>query len=1171
MDFGEIEKKVLKFWKDNKIFEKSIAQREKSRDFVFYEGPPTANGRPGIHHLETRAFKDVICRYKTMKGFRVLRKAGWDTHGLPVELEVEKELEFKSKKDIEKFGLAKFNKKCKKSVWKYKTEWEQLTEKIGYWLDLDNPYITYDIDYIETLWWIIKQVYEKGLLYQDYRVVPYCPRCGTSLSSHEVAQGYKKIKEPSIYVKFPIKGQKNTYFLVWTTTPWTLPGNAAVAVNPKFTYAKIKAEKEYLILAKHRIKESRIEGKIVKEIKGKDLVGLEYAPLYQRTANSEQRTNNIFKIIAGDFVSLDEGTGLVHIAPAFGEDDMAVGKKNNLPVLVTVDEHGKMLTKGYKWDKMFVKKADPIIVEDLETRKMLFKQELYEHDYPFCWRCKTPLIHFAMKSWFIQMTKIKQDLIKNNQKINWVPSHFKQGRFGEWLKDLKDWNISRERYWGTPLPIWKCQECAKMEIIGNKEDLIKQKFTTNKYFVLRHSESECFKKEIGVSKPGKDLCPLTKKGREQTKKAAQELKKEKIDIIFASDVLRTKQTAEIVGKELGIKVKFDKRLREINFGIYDKKPLKEWRGFWQNRSNKLTKKPPLGGENYTNAKKRMYRCLQDIDKKYKDKKILIVSHSGPILMLASAVKGLSNEEILKLLKKEGALFPVGKWHKIDFRILPYNEQGELDFHRPYIDEVKFFCPKCRQKMERVPEVLDCWFDSGAMPFAQNHWPFNNRVSAANNNLKPPKLFPADYICEAVDQTRGWFYTLLAVSSLLDFGNSYKNVICLGLVLDEKGEKMSKSKGNVVNPWYVIDKFGADASRWYFYTINQAGDSKLFTEKDVDQALKKFVFTLFNVYAFLETYASNPLRHLHAGGQVSNPKHILDKWVISKLNGLVMRVGKKMDEYDVVGAARDIEDFTINDLSLWYVRRSRKRFQRPQNKLELKQAGQTLEYVLMELSKLCAPFVPFVSEYIYQNIYGKKKSAHLEDWPKENKKLIDEKLEKQMEIARKIVGEALAQRAKSCIKVRQPLNELRIQNYDLRFKNNEELLGLIKDEINVKNIVFDSKIKNKQELDTKITAELKEQGIVREVIRTIQGMRKSAEYKPHHKILIRYSGDEKLNKILEKNKEFILMELTAKDFLQGKRPARNASRSDAGGPKQVFDIEKKIKIDQQYLWLGIKKI
>jgi len=1189
LNFPKIEKKILKFWKKNRIFENSIEQRKKAPNFVFYEGPPTANAAPGIHHVLARAYKDIICRYKTMRGFKVLRKAGWDTHGLPVELEIEKKLGLKTKKDIEKYGIAKFNQKCKESVWAYKKDWEKLTERIAFWLDMENPYITYESDYIETVWWIIKQIYQKGLLYQDYKVVPYCSRCGTSLSSHEVALGYEKIKEPAIYIKFEILNPKfetkgKIYFLVWTTTPWTLPGNVAIAVNPEFNYAEVKINNEYLILAKERLSILAKDYELVREFRGKDLTELRYQPLYPPDA---EISKTAYKVIPADFVSLEEGTGLVHVAPAFGEEDMEAGKKNNLPILLNVDGEGKFTLDVKKWAGLYVKDADSLIIEDLKESNLLFKEELYEHDYPFCWRCDSPLLYYAKQGWFINMQKVKKDLIKNNQKINWVPTYLKAGRFGEWLKEIKDWALSRERYWGTPLPIWQCWVCGNLEFIGSKKDLISQKFSKNKYFALRHGDSLRNQKDITSCWPEKNYLPLTKKGEKQIKEAAKKLKKEKIDLIFSSDLLRTKQTAEIIGKELELKPKFDKRLREVNVGIFNGKPIREIGRFWDEEGKlppleyylKRFQVAPPKGENYTDIEKRLYFFMKEIDKNYQDKNVLIVGHQRPLTLLEKVVNGHDLKKFVKIVatKKE---IKTGEVRKLEFKNLPYNEKMELDFHRPYIDEVKFYCQKCGGLIERTKEVIDCWFDSGSMPFGQAHWPFNQneklapyRTEGSGAGLKPPKFFPADYISEAIDQTRGWFYTLLAISTLLGFGTSYKNVISLGHVLNEKGEKMSKSKGNVVDPWQILEKYGADITRWYFYTVNQPGDAKIFSEKGVEEVLKRFIIIFWNCALFFQTYGQSFPR---SSKSLTKRKNILDRWIISKLNNLIQGVTENLDKYEVTFATRAIEDFVIEDLSLWYIRRSRRRFHPAldQSSLRGKEAGKdfeeasrTLSHLLLTLSKLTAPFIPFLSEELYrclichikqQGLKSQvKTSIHLTDWPKVNKKLINNKLEKKMEKIRQTVTLALAERAKAKIKVRQPLQKLKIK--DQKLKTERELLDLIKEEVNVKEIVFDPKIEAEIELDTKITPELKEEGTIREIIRQIQEMRKMARLKPKDRILVRYFGTPDLNEILARNEKFILKEAKAKDLILGERP------------KEIFDLEKHLKVEQKELWLAIKKI
>jgi len=1144
--FSKIENKILNFWEKNKIFEKSLKKRKGRKNFVFYEGPPYANGRPGIHHLLVRAFKDVVLRYKTMRGFFVKRKAGWDTHGLPTEIEAEKKLKVRSKKEIEILGIEKFIKECKKNVFLYKKEWEKFTKRIGYWLDLENPYITCSNEYIESLWWILKKIWEKGLLKKDYKVIAWCPRCETSLSSHEVAQGYKKIKERAIYVKFKIISKerrfKNSFFLVWTTTPWTLPGNVALAVNKEFVYCKVKfKEKEgNYILLKERLKFISKEYEILEEFKGKDLIGIKYEPLYPQKLSEKEK---IYLVVGGDFVSKEEGTGIVHIAPAFGEEDFELGKKEKLPVLLTVDQRGCLKKDLKVGGGMFVKEADRLIVEDLKKRELLFKEEIYEHDYPFCWRCHSPLLYYAKESWFIKVTKIKEKLIKNNKKINWIPSYLKEGRFGEWLRTVRDWTLSRERFWGAPLPVWECKKCNKTEVIGSKKELISQKFTNNVYYLMRHGESFRQKKKVTCCWPEPYYCPLTKKGKEEILKTAKELKKEKIDIIFASDLLRTKQTAEILKKELGVEVIFDKRLREYNVGVFNgKDPKKVWE-YLENSKDLFSKKIPKG-ESLIDLKKRMYKFLEDIDRKFSKKKILIISHELPLSLLESALKGMSKEEFLKW--RWDHRLEVGEWRKVEFKKLPFNEKMELDFHRPYIDKVEFFCKNCGEKMRRVSEVIDCWFDSGSMPFAQYHYPFENK------NLIDKRIqFPADFICEGVDQTRGWFYTLLVISTLLGFGPPYKNVVSLGHVLDEKGEKMSKSKGNVVDPWEMIEKYGVDSVRWYFYTLNQPGEPKLFNERDLEKTMRRFTMIYWNCFSFFKMYWT--------GSNISQisfkPQNILDKWIISRLEETVFDITQKLEKYNIVEAARKLEDFVVNDLSLWYIKASRERFQRPKTKKELQTAQKVLGEVLLKLAKISAPFVPFISEKIYQELKkDNRSSVHLEDWPKGKKSLMNKTLMKEMDTARNIVRLVLKERAKFSIKVRQPLPLLKIK-IPLR----KEILEIIKKEVNVKQIIVQRDLKSQIELDTTITPELKEEGILREIKRIIQHLKKQASYKRKDKIEVFAFGGEFLNKILNQKKQTILKDLALKRF--------EIKREN----KKKFDIEREIKLEGEVLWVGMKKV
>ncbi len=1183
INFPKLEDKILKFWKKNRVFEKSIEQRKKEKEFIFYDGPITVNAKPGIHHALARIFKDTIPRFKTMRGFKVERKNGWDTHGLPVELEVEKKFGFKTKKDIEEYGIAKFNKACKESVQSYIPFFRDLTEKIGYWVDMDNSYITYKPDYIETLWWIIKKAWENDLLYKDYKVVPYCPRCGTSLSSHEVAQGYKKIREPAIFVKFKVKSNnpkwQNVSILSWTTTPWTLPANVALAVNPKMYYIRIPDYREdghRLILGFENLKTILKKGlfderykkeKDVDIFKGSEIIGIEYEPIFEFSKPEKPA----FRVISADFISKEEGTGVVHIAPAFGEDDMIVGKTNNLPIILNVDEEGKFKEEVKTFAGKFVKEADPLIVEDLGRRKVLFQKEDYEHDYPFCWRCHSPLLYYAKDSWWIKTTALREKLIKNNQKINWIPAYLKEGRFGEWLREVKDWAVSRERYWGTPLPIWRCQKCGEFKAIGSKEELFSQQYNRNKYLILRHGKTPY--QTRGEKKiydwPSLDTFPLIEKGKKKIQKLVKKLKKEKIDIIYSSDSLRTRQTAEIVAKELDLKINFDPRLRDINIGIYQGREKKEFRRDFPKNLKRFEKRI-TGGESWSDIKKRILGFVKDIDTQYEGKSILIVSHGDPLWLLEGAVKGLSNEVMLKE-NLDRKFIKTGELRKIKANPLIYDENGDLDFHRPYIDEIKFSCKKCGSLMEREKYVLDCWFDSGAMPFAQSHWPFEQKKKE-----KPPRLFPAQYISEGIDQTRGWFYTLLAVSTALGFESPYKNVVCLGHVLDAKGEKMSKSKGNIVDPWQVINKYGADALRWYFYTVNQPSDSKLFTDKDVEGTLKKFLLTYWNCWTFLETYG----KRLKNKNKIES-KNILDKWIISKLNNLISEVTANLDNYNIVFSTRSIENFVIEDLSHWYIRRSRKRFhfssskKSEKDRKDAQEAITTLYHALLILTRLTAPFVPFLSEEIYQKLeklmkFSKKKnnfrSVHLENWPEVKKEKIDQKLNQQMELTRKIVSLGQKARIKAQIKVRQPLLELQIKNYELI----NEFLDLIKEELNIKKIqsvpklterenwVIEGDEQLKVSLNIEITPELKKEGILREVIRQIQEARKELGLKQKDKITIQFSASDEMSEIIKDNKKFILTNTFAKklEFLKD---------SDL-----ISGTKKEVKVDNEKLYIGISK-
>lgn len=849
LNFIEREKAVEKFWEDNQIFEKSIDSRRNGRTYTFYDGPPTANGKPHIGHVETRAFKDMIPRYHAMKGCMVPRKAGWDTHGLPVELEVEKLLGLDGKEQIEEYGLEPFIQRCKESVWKYKGMWEDFSHTVGFWADMEHPYVTYDNAYIESEWWALKNIWEKGLLYKGFKIVPYCPRCGTPLSSHEVAQGYKDVKERSAIAKFKVKDE-DAYILAWTTTPWTLPSNVALCVHPDERYVKVRMNGDGTVYYLAEALADTVLGEgaytVLEAYTGRDLEYKEYEPLFAFVQPKEK----CWYVVCDGYVTLTDGTGIVHIAPAFGEDDANVGRKYGLPLVQLVDAKGEM-TKETPWAGMFCKKADKEVLRDLETRGLLFSAPVFEHSYPHCWRCGTPLIYYARDSWFIKMTEVKQDLIRNNNTVNWVPESIGKGRFGDWLENVQDWGISRNRYWGTPLNIWEC-ECGHRHSVGSIEEL----------------------------RSMSDNCP-----------------------------------------------------------------------------------------------------------------------------------------------------------------------DKIELHRPYIDAVTIKCPHCGKQMKRVPEVIDCWFDSGAMPFAQHHYPFENKELFEQQ-------FPADFISESVDQTRGWFYSLLAISTLIFNKAPYKNVVVTGLVQDENGQKMSKSKGNAVDPFEALAKYGADAIRWYFYTNGAPWLPKRFSDKGVQEGQRKLMGTLWNTYAFYVLYANIDAFDATKYALEYDKLSVMDKWILSKMNSMVKSVDENLAAYAIPEAARSLQEF-VDDLSNWYVRRSRERFwgkDMPQDKIN---AYMTLYTALVTTSKAAAPMIPFMAESIYQNLVrsldkGAPESVHLCGFPKADERRIDAQLERDMDLVLKIVVLGRAARNGSNRKNRQPLAQM--------FVKAEEELGdfykeIIEDELNIKAVTF----------------------------------------------------------------------------------------------------------------------
>ena len=1042
MNFVDREKETEKFWEDNHIFEKSMEDREGCPQYMFYDGPPTANGKPHIGHVLTRVIKDMIPRYRTMKGYEVPRKAGWDTHGLPVELEVEKALGLDGKDQIEKYGVEPFIKKCKESVWKYKGMWEDFSNTVGFWADMDDPYVTYHNTFIESEWWALKKIWDKGLLYKGFKIVPYCPRCGTPLSAQEVAQGYKDVKERSAIVRFKVKDE-DAYILAWTTTPWTLPSNIALCVNPEEDYAKVKAADGYTyymavalldtVLGKLGDEENGVKAyEVLETYKGQDLEYKEYEPLYQCAYDCAAKQNKkAFYVTCDTYVTLTDGTGVVHIAPAFGEDDAKVGRKYDMPFVQLVDEKGEM-GKTTPFAGLFVKKADPEVLKDLDGRGLLFDAPKFEHSYPHCWRCDTPLIYYARESWFIKMTAVKDDLIANNNTINWIPESIGKGRFGDWLENVQDWGISRNRYWGTPLNIWEC-ECGCQHSIGSIEEL----------------------------KSMSDNCP-----------------------------------------------------------------------------------------------------------------------------------------------------------------------DEIELHRPYIDNVTIKCPKCGKEMHRVPEVIDCWFDSGSMPFAQHHYPFENQELFE-------KHFPADFISEAVDQTRGWFYSLLAISTLIFNKAPYKNVIVLGHVQDENGQKMSKSKGNAVDPFDALEKYGADAIRWYFYINSAPWLPNRFHGKAVTEGQRKFMGTLWNTYAFFVLYANIDEFDATKYTLEYEKLSVMDKWLLSKLNSAIKAVDEDLANYKIPEAAKALQSF-VDDMSNWYVRRSRERFWAKGMEQDKINAYMTLYTALVTVAKAAAPMIPFMTEDIYQNLVrsidaNAPESIHLCDFPKVNEAHIDKELEENMERVLKLVVMGRACRNTANIKNRQPIGQMYVK---ADFELSEFFDAIVADELNVKNVTFTQEVRdftsysfkpqlktvgpkygkllggiknvlsgldgnaamdelnangclrfevngeevvlNREDLlidtaqmegyvseddngitvvlDTNLSEELLEEGFVREIISKVQTMRKEADFEVMDKIVITYEGSEKAETVFAKNADEIGAETLALEVKKA-TPAGYVKEWKINGEAVTLGVEK----------------
>ncbi len=1132
---AEVEEEVLKFWKKEDIFRKSLAKRKGKKPFVFYEGPPYANGRPGIHHVLARTYKDIILRFRSMNGYYVPRRGGWDTHGLPVEIAAEKALGLKSKKDIEQFGIAKFNEEAKKAVWLFKDEWENLTNRIGYWLDLENAYITYKNEYIESLWWILKRLSDKKLLFQGHKVVPWCTRCGTALSSHELAQGYKDVKDKSAYVKFQLKsGQKigdsttdeKTYILAWTTTPWTLPGNVALAVGEKIQYVAIRDKQETHIVAKDLL-ETVFGGQettiFQKNISGHSLVGLSYEPLFEIPSLQNE---NSHKIYGANFVTTTDGTGVVHIAPMYGEDDYQLGLKEKLPQSHTVQEDGRFINEVHELGGMMAKdhessgkETEKKIFEILERNGNLLKIAEYIHEYPHCWRCGTAVIYYARTSWFIGMSKLKKELLAQNAKINWQPAHIKEGRFGEWLREVKDWNLSRDRFWGVPLPVWQCEECKETKVIGSIKELNEASLMPELIFV-RHGQAQHNVQKL--TGPAIDLpnntSHLTEAGKKEVRKTAELLAKKRIDRIISSPLARARETAAIISDVTGVSVETRNELLDINPGTLAGHPEKDFHSYLGNIVTSLDKSLPEG-ESRNQVTARVAKLWKELVAKYPGERIVIVSHGDTLWLTKRFLEGVPDSKLPNLL------FPQqGKIYPIKTSVASIDNTGRLDLHRPFVDEVRLRCEKCAGSMKRITEVADVWFDSGAMPFAQLHYPYENK-----KEIDGRKAYPADYIAEGMDQTRGWFYTLLATATALGYPAPYRNVISLGLINDKFGQKMSKSKGNIVEPRSVIDAHGVDAVRWYFYTATAAGEPKNFDEQEVVKAARRYHLMLWNSFVFYDTYGPkkrNPAK------PIKKKKSLLDQWIIARLEEVIEITTKKLNAYDIREAALTLEVF-LDDFSRWYIRRSRRRLQKPLSKTDYAEGSETLGQILYSLTSLTAPFTPFFAEFLYHQLEPKKKkdSVHFLNWPTLNKKLIDKKLIKEMAEVRRLATLVLAKRAELGLKVRQPLSTLKIKTSAIKIR--KELLEILKDEVNIKEIVYDRKLKEEIWLDTTITEELKNEGIIRELVRQIQDLRQKANLKPQDSIVLAVEGSEEIESLIRQEEKLVAREVKAKNIFYEK--------------------------------------
>ena len=1110
----DIEEKVLAFWTKEDIFAKSL--QKKGKEFVFYDGPPFANGQLHYGHMLASFIKDAIPRYKTMQGYHISRRWGWDCHGLPVENLVEKELGLKSKKDIQDYGLEKFNKAAGDSVLRYADDWRKQIPRIGRWVDMDDDYRTMDAGYTQSVWWVFNTLYNKGLIYEGFKSMQICPRCETTLSNFEVNQGYKDITDISVSVKLELVDEPGTYFIAWTTTPWTLPGNVALAVGSDIDYARVLHEGKTYIVARDRVADV-FAGKtheLTTVVKGSTLVGLSYKPVFSYyNTNATKNIENGFKVYAADFVTTTDGSGIVHIAPAFGEDDMKLGQKENLPFIQHVGMDGKFKAEVRDFVGLEVKpkgavtgdhqKTDIEVIKWLAHNGHLFEKKKIIHSYPHCWRCDTPLLNYAASSWFVRVTDFKDKLVAANKKVNWTPDDIRDGRFGKWLENARDWAISRSRFWGAPLPVWKGIDSGKIYSVGTLAELsgfIKK--SGNTYTLLRHGEAEC--NVLGISNSEiLDKYHLTEKGRAEVFSQAQKIAKAGIDVIISSDFLRTKETARIIAEACGMdanEIVYDVRLREYGVG-----PEREGK-FWQETENHVRAHGFYPGmEKPAELKKRVFEALYDIDAKYVGKKILIISHGSPLNNIIHGIEATAGED--KVFHDERRYFQVtAEMHLFDFVRLPHNQDFDLDLHRPFIDTIECVAPD-GEKLVRVPEVFDCWFESGSMPYGEACY-----AGAAQDHFDPKggifkkKVgFPADFIAEGLDQTRGWFYSMMVLGVGLFGVSPYKNVIVNGIILAENGEKMSKRLKNYPDPMEVVGRYGADSLRYYLLSSPVVAAQDLcFTEKGVDDTSKKLLQRLDNVLSFYELYADPALAHT----PVQNTStHVLDRWIVARLVETHAEMTKQLDLYQLDKATRPLMTF-VDDLSTWYTRRSRDRF-KSDDASDKQAALATTRYVLREFAKISAPIIPFYAEYLFGKVKAPtdSQSVHLELWPK-YQATVESVIENMAEV-RRLVTIGLEQRSKANLKVRQPLAALTIKSKTL----SKEFTDLIKDEVNVKEVYLDEKIKGDVVLDTVVSEILRKEGVARDLIRAIQEMRKTKGLTVGDKVVLLLDSDEKAKELV----------------------------------------------------------